>query len=274
MKKKLVLFLIVLLAFVNSSFAEDPEQKFQGFNLEGYKDDGEKAWQVSGDTANIKGSQIELTNVNADVYDKEKINVVADKGIIDQDNGNMQLSKDVAITSPKGGQMLTDTLHWNRDEDLITTDDDIMISDDGLMITGTGLKAHPNMQDAEIKKDVTVMIDTEKDKEKESQKVIITSDGTMVINQAESFAVFNDNVVAVQGDQTLKADKMEIYFDAKNSTIKKILCIGNVEVVQGENMTYAQRAEYNAAEQKLILTGRPKLILLTEGDGGIATFGN
>ena len=274
MKKILFLFFIVLFLGVNNSFSQDPEQKFQGFNLEGYKDDGEKAWEVSGDTANIIGSQIELTNVNADVYDNEKINVVADTGIINQDSGNMQLSQDVVITSPKGGQVITDTLNWNRNEDLITTDDDIMISDEGLMITGTGLKAHPNMQNAEIKKDVTVMIDAERDQEKESQKVIITSDGTMVINQAESFAVFNDNVVAVQGDQTLKADKMEIYFDAKNSTINKIICIGNVEVVQGENLTYAQRAEYNAAEQKLILTGRPKLILLMEGGGGIATFGN
>ena len=67
---------------------------------------------------------------------------------------------------------------------------------------------------------------------------------------------------------------MEVYFDSEQSKIKKILCIGNVEIVQGENKTYAQKAEYNASDQKLILTGRPKLILLTEGDGGIATFGN
>ncbi|MBU4334719.1 MAG: LPS export ABC transporter periplasmic protein LptC, partial [Candidatus Omnitrophica bacterium] len=197
MKKILFLFLIVLFLGANNSFAQDSEQKFQGFNLEGYKDDGEKAWQVSGDTANIIGSKIELTNVNADVYDNEKINVVADKGILDQESGNMQLSKDVAITSQQGGQMLTDTLNWDRNEDLITTDDDIMISDEGFMITGTGLKAHPTLKDAEILQDVTVMVDTEKDKTKKSEKVIITSDGTMVINQAESYAVFNDNVKAV-----------------------------------------------------------------------------
>ncbi|HBG60345.1 MAG: LPS export ABC transporter periplasmic protein LptC [Omnitrophica WOR_2 bacterium GWF2_38_59] len=274
MKKIILLASVLFLLGAANSFSQDSEQKFQGFNLEGYKDNGQKSWEVSGDTANIMGSKIELTNVNADIYDNEKINVVADKGVIDQENGNMNLSKDVAITHPNGGQMLTDSLNWNRNEDLITTDDDVMISDEGVMITGTGLKAHPTSKDAEILQDVTVMVDTEKDEKKGSEKVIITSDGPMVINQAESYAVFNDNVRAVQGDQTLKADKMEIYFDAKSSTIKKIFCIGNVEVVQGENMTYADRAEYNAAEQKLILTGRPKLILLTEGDGGIATFGN
>jgi len=67
---------------------------------------------------------------------------------------------------------------------------------------------------------------------------------------------------------------MEIHFDGDMSDIKKIVCIGNVEIIQGENRTYAQRALYDASQSKLILSGRPKLILLTEGENAITSFGN
>jgi len=273
MKLYKLIFLFSFLMYATIAVADEPPQEFQGFNLQGYGDDGKKAWDVKGDTANIVGSEIILSNVDANAYGDKKMNLVAESGVINQDSGNMHLEKDVIITSEDGSQLLTDSLDWSRNEDLVTTEDDVLITDEKVTISGKGITARPGLKTAQIREDVTALVNTEP-KNEDGKIVTITSDGPMVIDQTLSVATFQDNVVAVQNDQTLKADRMEIHFDGDMSDIKKIVCIGNVEIIQGENRTYAQRALYDASQSKLILSGRPKLILLTEGENAITSFGN
>jgi len=255
--------------------AEEPDQKFEGFNLQGYTSEGEKAWNVNGDTADITGNEISISNVDADTYGEDSMNLTAGSGTVNQASGNMHLETDVTITSESGTKMITDTLDWSRDDDLVSTEDDVIITDPvkGLVITGTGMDAKPGLKTAQVNKDVTAMIDTELDKV-EQKIVTITCDGPMVIDRAKSMATFTDNVVAIQDDQTLKADRMEIYFSSTDSKIKDLICIGNVEVIRGENKTYAQSLVYDAITEKMTLSGRPKLILLTEGENAITAPGN
>jgi len=272
--KKLLLIIVVSLVSAGGLFASEPEQKFYGFNLQGYDEGGEISWEVNGDTADIVGSEIILSNVDANTFGNEKMNIVAEIGIVDQKSGKMHLEKDVVITSQSGQKLITDSLDWDRTEDLVTTKDDVLITGDKMMVTGTGMRAKPGLKLARIHKDVTVIIDTEKDEKKGSKKLTITSDGPMVINQLKSIATFDVNVVAYQDDQTLRADHMEIHFDQEMSGIQKMVCTGNVEIEQGANKSYAQKAVYIAATKKLTLSGRPKLILLTEGGGLFAASGN
>ena len=271
--KKILISLWLMLGSPFWLYADDPAQKFQGFNLEGYTDNGEKSWELNGETADILGSKIKISKVDADMYGEQKANLTAETGVIDQASGNIHLEKDVVITSERGTQMQTDSLDWNRNEDLVTTQDDVRITDQGLVVTGTGMKAQPGLKTAQIDEDVKVTAETESQNADE-RTVTITCDGPMVINQTESSAVFQDNVVAVRGDQTLKADRMEVYFDQEMNSIKEMICIGHVVIIQGENQSFAEKAVYNAAEQKLTLSGRPKLILLTEGTDGITAVGN
>ncbi|OGX35972.1 MAG: LPS export ABC transporter periplasmic protein LptC [Omnitrophica WOR_2 bacterium RIFCSPHIGHO2_02_FULL_52_10] len=273
MRILLFLFFMVFNSYVTVS-AQEPEQKFQGFNLQGYDRNGETAWDVNGDTADIVGQEIILSNVDANSFGEQKMNLTAKTGVVNQTSGQIHLEKDVVITSEDGKQLTTDTLNWNRDEDLVTTEDDVMITDERMMATGTGMRARPGLKTARINEDVTVMIDTEPKLKEESKRLTITSDGPMEIDQARALATFEDNVVAVQEDRTLKADRMEIYFDTKMNQIDKMICIGNVSILQGGNQSFAQRAVYTAKEQKLVLTGRPKLILLTEGGNLFAASGN
>jgi len=272
--RKIILIGLVLLWSAGGLYAEEPEQKFQGFNLQGYDDGGEKAWNVNGDTADIVGSEIILSNVDANTFGEQKMNVTAKTGTVDQVSGKMHLQEDVVITSEDGKQLTTDSLDWNRTEDLVTTEDEVTITDERMMATGKGMMARPGLKTAKIHEDVTVTIETEPQDKEASKTVTITSDGPMVIDQAQSVATFEDNVVAVQADQTLKGDRMEIYFDEEMSGIKKMVCLGNVEIEQGGNRSFAQKAVYDAAAQKLTLSGRPKLILLTEGEGLFAASGN
>lgn len=267
-----------ILYFTAAAFAQEnppsqhSDQEFEGFNLEGYTDDGEKSWDVEGDSADIKGSEIELTNVNANSYGESVMNVVAKTGKINQVTGNMALEQDVVITNKDGSQLTTDSLNWNRNQDLVTTNDPVMINNERLLVTGKGLEAKPSQKKTQINENVRALVETET--VEDSKIVTITSVGPMTIDQGKLMARFEDDVVAEQEDQTLKADVLEIYFEKDMSSILEMICYGNVEVIRGENQTFAQKAIYNAKTKKLVLSGRPKLILNTEGDDVFTTTGN
>ncbi len=275
MKKNRIfpLLLIVLAGTTEVVRAGEPGQQFEGFNLQGYTKDGGKAWTVNGDNADILGDKIKISNVDAESYGDEKVYLTAETGTIDQKSSTIHLEKDVVITSERGTRMTTDSLDWNRNDDLVKTKDDVRITDKDMTMTGTGMEAHPAMQTAQIDQDVTVTMDTESAPEVTST-VTITSDGPMEIDQNKSYAVFQDNVVAVQADQTLKADRMEIYFDETKKGIKNMICTGHVVIIRGANQSFADKAVYNGEEKRLTLSGRPKLILVTEGDNAITALGN
>jgi LPS export ABC transporter protein LptC/lipopolysaccharide transport protein LptA len=253
-------------------FAQEGAQKFQGFNLQGFTAGGEKAWDVKGDTANINGNTIELTNVDGNRYGDQVMNLTAQKGIVDKVSGDIHLEKDVVITSERGSQLKTDTLDWHKEKDLVTTNDRVVLTDENMKATGTGLTASPGLKIAQMNKDVTVNVNAEP-KKVDGQRVTITCDGPLEIDQKNSKATFNENVVAVQTDRSLKADKMEVYFDANTQKIKQLICIGHVLIQMGENSSYSDRAVYDALAETMVLTGRPKLIMITENKGGLSSFG-
>lgn len=248
-------------------------QKFEGFNLQGFSDSGQKAWDVNGDSANIEGTTVNLTNIVANSYGDQPINVTAKTGSLDQANGHMKLEDDVVIRSERGTQLLTEKLDWYRNEDLVTTDSNVLITDQGLSVTGKGMKANPNLQLAQIKEDVTIRMNPET-KNTDSKIVTISCDGPMMIDQAQFKATLKDNVVAIQGERTLKADYMEVHFDKASNQVSSLVCIGHVEIIQGENKSYAEKAVYNAQAQTVTLSGRPKLIMTTEGENAITAPGN
>ncbi len=283
MKKFLMTCLMILIAcgFVYAQDTQEVQsatdtqgysQQFEGFNLQGYTDDGKKAWDVKGDTADVLNSSIKLHNVDANSYGEQKMNVKAKTGIVDKASGDMHLEKDVVITTERGTQLTTDALDWQRNKDLVTTDDKVVITDESMIATGTGATAHPNLKQAQLNEDVTVKMKTEP-KKSDGRIVTITSDGPMVIDQIKQSAVFHDNVVAVQENRILQADQMEVFFDKLTNKITKIICTGNVVITQGENKSYSKMAIYDANTQMLTLSGQPKLILITQGENPLAALG-
>lgn len=271
--KRCLLFMCLLTAVsvcVPAS-AQDVPQQLEGFNLEGYTDGGEKAWDVVGETADIKTDKIDINNVDANRYGEPNVNLKAKKGTINKASGNIHLERDVVITTESGEQLTTDTLDWQKDADLVTTEDFVTITgNDGMKTTGTGLEAHPGLRTAKLEKDVTLKVNTQPEIPPSLDNMLeVTCDGPMEIDQSKNLGVFHNNVVAVQAGRQLKADKMEIYFNPETQQVKQVICIGNVEISQGENKSFSDRAVYNAADKKMILTGRPKLIMVTEGPGSI-----
>jgi LPS export ABC transporter protein LptC/lipopolysaccharide transport protein LptA len=268
---------VLVIIFILSStwvFAEDvslngkavrdvPAQQLEGFNLSGYSDGGQKSWDIKGDKADVQGNEVAVTNVNANSYGEQDLNLTAKKGKIDKATGDVNLEQDVVVTSDSGTTLRTDTLQWQRNKDLVQTDDKVSIEDGTMTVQGKGMEAHPSLKDAKLRGDVTANIMAEgKDKKKDNQ-IQITSDGPMEIDQASQTAVFTENVQALEMStgRKLKADRMEVTFDQDSRKIKQILCTGNVEVHQGMNITYSDSLTYKADEQRMILTGKPKLII-------------
>ena len=251
-------------------------QQLQGFNLNGYSNTGEKAWDVNGTKADISDTNIQITKVDANFYGGQQANLTADHGTINKTNGNVHLQDNVVITSKdRGTQMTTDTLDWNRNKDLVSTKDPVKIVDDQGVITGQGMSAHPNLKKAQINKNVKAKVHTQPQGEPDDQVITVTSDGPMQMNDVTMYAVFNIHVIAVEPStgRELHCDKMEIWFDQVTKKIKKAICTGHAKAIQGPDVSYADKMVYDGVTQVLTMIGRPKIIFVTGGAKGNSMLG-
>ncbi len=275
---------ILVLALTAQAGAEEPVvtdaataaagQRLEGFNLNGYTKSGKKSWDINGDKADISDSQIKVTNVDANFYNpKENAKLTSKTGTIDKVNGDVHLQDDVVVTADRGTTMTTDSLDWSRNKDLVTTPDPVRIHDKQGTVTGVGLTGHPNLKQAQLNQDVRAVLNTTKDAAG-GQTIEITCDGPMQMDQMKLYAVFHDNVVAVEKStgRELHADKMEVWFDEQNKKVKKVICTGNVSAIQGNNASYADEMVYNGDDETLQMKGRPKLIFDTGDNQGKGMF--
>jgi LPS export ABC transporter protein LptC len=259
----------------SSAGSTTSSQQLQGFNLNGYNNNGEKSWDVNGTKADISDTNIQITNVDANFYGKQPANLTADHGTINKTNGNVHLQDNVVITAQdRGTQMTTNSLDWNRNKDLVTTQDPVKIVDDQGVVTGQGMLAHPNLKKARINKHVKAVVQTQPDGDPESQTITVTSDGPMQMNQATMYAVFNIHVIAVEEStgRELHCDKMEIWFNQATKKIKKAICTGHVKAVQGPDVSYADKMTFEGDTQLLTMIGRPRIVFDTGSAKGNGMF--
>jgi LPS export ABC transporter protein LptC len=260
--------------------AQEPEQKMLDFSLVGYTQKGRKTWEVAGKSADIFSDIVRLTSVNANVYgEEENINLVGDKGAYDKASGKMHLQDNVIITTQSGGRLITDSLDWDRASQMVTTADVVNIEKQNLKARAKGLEGQPNLKKVFLKEDVQVELQGEQGAGDallaSKEPTVITCDGPLEIDYEKETAIFNTNVKVNQKEQgDMYADKMEAYFDFKNKKILRIKSMGNVKIVKGENTSYSEEAEYSAATKKMVLTGRPRLVIYSEEKLGDAPSGN
>lgn len=91
--------------------------------------------------------------------------------------------------------------------------------------------------------------------------------------------VFSGDVVSTWGDISVKSDILEVYADpdakdkkASNNQpsqdLDKIIAIGNVRVKKGDRRLKGDRADYDNAEQTIVIVGKPKAVAW-EGENSI-----
>jgi lipopolysaccharide export system protein LptA len=65
--------------------------------------------------------------------------------------------------------------------------------------------------------------------------------------------------VAKQGDVTIHGDRLRIFTAAGGSDVERIVAEGNVRIEQGQRLATSGRAEYLRAEERIVLTGAPRV---------------
>jgi lipopolysaccharide export system protein LptA len=88
----------------------------------------------------------------------------------------------------------------------------------------------------------------------------------MISQEDENSVVFIGNVDARQGDLTIRAQEMTVYYapkdkgkkNAGSSEVTKLICRKNVEITQGDWLGTGNRMDYLAKDRKVILSGNAK----------------
>lgn len=283
--------MLFVACYAQGQAAEEAEQQISEFSLAGYGEKGQKTWDLTGKTADIFENTIKLKDIVGNLYGKEDINLTADKGDFDKQEGKVHLEDNVVITTAAGAKLTTASLDWDRKKELVTTSDAVNITKQNLVTTAQGAKGQTNLNRVTLEKEVRVDINPVAEKGREpdaNDKTVITCEGPLEIDYASNIAIFKNNVKVDTQGNLIYSDIMEVYFvaSAGNETkepvggsafagtqIQKIICRGNVKIVHGENVSYSEEAVYTAADKRIVLTGKPKLVIYsTEGLG--ASSGN
>ncbi len=106
-----------------------------------------------------------------------------------------------------------------------------------------------------------------------SQPIEIVSD-TLEVRQAEQIAIFTGSVEAKQGELTLTADQLDVFFDqdaegaedSETGAIRKVIAVGSVFLATASETAQGERAEYDVETGKIRMTGG---VILNQGANAI-----
>ncbi len=76
---------------------------------------------------------------------------------------------------------------------------------------------------------------------------------------AERRAILSGNVVARQGDLTIRATQVEAILAGPDNRIERVVAHGGIGVTSGGRHARADRVEFDNARRTLVLSGDPKL---------------
>ncbi len=282
MNHRIVVLVFVFLFFSRTNLlAEESKeikestQQIGDFSLSGFGDKGKKSWDLAGKSADIFNEVVKLKEVKGNHYaQKDNINLTADNGDFNKKSAVVHLQDNVVITTSSGAKLTTDSLDWDRKQQIVSTLDKVNLERADMNLSGVGAKGHTALKQVVLEKNVRLDI-TPLDKEKnKKEKIAITCDGPLDVDYEKNIAIFNNNVKVEKSDLTIYSDKMQVYFSPKqeegkaavegaviSSSINKIVAQGNVRILRGENISYSQEAIYNALDKRITLTGKPQIVI-------------
>lgn len=96
--------------------------------------------------------------------------------------------------------------------------------------------------------------------------VEITAD-SLSLDQSSGSAVFDGNVLVVQGDLRLSAGRIEVAYGTEGGGIERLIATGGVTLVTPDEAAEAASATYDVAGGRVVMEGD---VLLTQGAASIA----
>ncbi|OGF97630.1 MAG: LPS export ABC transporter periplasmic protein LptC [Candidatus Glassbacteria bacterium RBG_16_58_8] len=85
--------------------------------------------------------------------------ITADRGVLYTKTKDMDAYRNVVVVSHDNIRLETESLHWDEDQDLITTDDPVTLIQGGKRIQGIGLVSDLSLTDVKIREPMGVFRD-------------------------------------------------------------------------------------------------------------------
>jgi LPS export ABC transporter protein LptC len=234
-------------------------EKARIFSISGFSHTGKKVWEMHGKSADIFSDIINLSDINAVSYgDKVKVSLEADKGVFIRGTNDIELTGNVRIVTDEGTTLDTATLNWTAKEGLVYTDAKVFIKRKEMDIAGTGALSRHTLKLAQLDTDINVSL--------KKPVAVITCDGPLEVDYEKNIAYFNNNVKVVDKETSINTDKATAYFEPRKRSLKMVFCQGNVSIKRGEDITYAKQLTYLPGEGRVMLEGRPKIIIRSSND--------
>lgn len=254
---------------------KESDQQIGDFSLSGFGDKGKKSWDLAGKSADIFSEVVKLKKVVGNNYaQNDTINLTADKGDFNKKSGLVHLQDNVVITTSSGIKLTTDTLDWDRKQQIVSTLDKVNLIRQDMNLSGQGAQGKTALKQVMLDKNVRLDILAQDKQVNKKEKIVITCDGPLDVDYEKNIAIFNNNVKVEKSDLLIYSDKMQVYFTPKqqdktsvqgaaaiSSSLNKIIALGNVRILRGENTSYSQEAIYTAIDKKITLTGKPQIII-------------
>jgi len=81
----------------------------------------------------------------------------------------------------------------------------------------------------------------------------------MTFDSKTRIFIFEEKVRILRCTMTILCDRLQVVNDASDKNIERIIATGNVRFQQGTRLATAERADYFESEQRLVLTGNPRV---------------
>jgi len=91
------------------------------------------------------------------------------------------------------------------------------------------------------------------------EPMVVTSD-RMEADQLGSTVTFISDVTLKKETMTLTSDRLVVHYDPPSKSVREIEAVGNVVVRKEGRVALANKAVYYSREEKIVLTGEPRII--------------
>lgn len=272
MGKAIILVILLILSLSCVSFAQEdaePAQEVDGFSLVQYEDGGKKKWELNGKSAEVEDDKVKVNEVSAVLFGEETaVKLKARKGSLDREGQIVLLENNVVAKTTDGIKLTTDTLQWDAENKNAFTDAAVTIKKADFDVNGKGAEVDLETRKLKLKEDVTANIKTAAPSylrtTSDESRTTITCDGPLDINYKKNRATFRNNVKVEDSQGHILADRIDVYFNQDTRRIRLVVARGNVRIINGENVTYSEKAIYLVDQGRVILPRRPRLVIKNE----------
>ena len=274
--KKAGFFIIILFIFATWRICsaeekqETAQQEVKDFSFVQYKEGGDQKWKMNGRSAEVSDNRVDVEYLSALSFGEgTMLKLKANKGIFDKGENLVHLSENVVITSTDGTKLTTDHMVWDAETKNVSTDAGVNIKRPDMEITGTGAVCDMEGKTAELKQDINAKLVSDGsgilNSASGKNQTTITCDGPLELNYKQNRAFFHGNVKVEDSRGNILSDRLDVYFSPETNQVKCVVARGNVIIINGENITYSDKAIYLVDQGRVILPNRPKLVIQNNG---------